>query len=228
MDSTGFGYRPPRFHLLDQELHLDPEIQRMGPGARNADGCPTDRPALASARLQPARVANRRHVPAASTPRRASVHPRRRTFHATSRRSLRRHRRDLQASPHLRPGRTGARRGSAPAPPPARRMESRLTARAHGHGQHDRHRGRIEHRDHPGEPAHTPKRVRSHQRPGYPNPSCRRTFLPDPRSRGLPHRPPRPRLLRIHPTPAPRVPQPPRLQRHDQVGRPGAIASPLA
>ncbi len=29
MDS-GFGYRPPRFHLLDQELHLDPEIQRLG------------------------------------------------------------------------------------------------------------------------------------------------------------------------------------------------------
>jgi hypothetical protein len=29
MDSSGFGYRPPRFHLLDQELHLDPEIQRM-------------------------------------------------------------------------------------------------------------------------------------------------------------------------------------------------------
>ena len=26
----GFGYRPPRFHLLDQELHLDPEIQRLG------------------------------------------------------------------------------------------------------------------------------------------------------------------------------------------------------
>jgi hypothetical protein len=29
MDSSGFGYRPPRFHLLDQELHLDPDIQRM-------------------------------------------------------------------------------------------------------------------------------------------------------------------------------------------------------
>ncbi len=26
----GFGYRPPRFHLLDQELHLDPDIQRLG------------------------------------------------------------------------------------------------------------------------------------------------------------------------------------------------------
>jgi hypothetical protein len=29
VDSSGFGYRPPRFHLLDQELHLDPDIQRM-------------------------------------------------------------------------------------------------------------------------------------------------------------------------------------------------------
>ena len=29
MDSSGFGYRPPRFHLLDQELHLDPDILRM-------------------------------------------------------------------------------------------------------------------------------------------------------------------------------------------------------
>lgn len=29
MDSSGFGYRPPRFHLLDQELHLDPAIQGM-------------------------------------------------------------------------------------------------------------------------------------------------------------------------------------------------------
>jgi hypothetical protein len=29
MDSSGFGYRPLRFHLLDQELHLDPDIQRM-------------------------------------------------------------------------------------------------------------------------------------------------------------------------------------------------------
>ena len=29
MDSSGFGYRPPRFHLLDQELHLDPDVQRM-------------------------------------------------------------------------------------------------------------------------------------------------------------------------------------------------------
>lgn len=29
MDSSGFGYRPPRFRLLDQELHLDPDIQRM-------------------------------------------------------------------------------------------------------------------------------------------------------------------------------------------------------
>jgi hypothetical protein len=29
MDTSGFGYRPPRFHLLDQELHLDPDIQRM-------------------------------------------------------------------------------------------------------------------------------------------------------------------------------------------------------
>lgn len=29
MDSSGFGYHPPRFHLLDQELHLDPDIQRM-------------------------------------------------------------------------------------------------------------------------------------------------------------------------------------------------------
>lgn len=29
MDSSGFGYRPPRFRLLDEELHLDPEVQRM-------------------------------------------------------------------------------------------------------------------------------------------------------------------------------------------------------
>jgi len=29
MDSSGFGYRPRRLRLLDQELHLDPEIQRM-------------------------------------------------------------------------------------------------------------------------------------------------------------------------------------------------------
>jgi len=29
MDSSGFGYRPPRFRLLDQELHLDPDVQRM-------------------------------------------------------------------------------------------------------------------------------------------------------------------------------------------------------
>jgi hypothetical protein len=29
MDSSGFGYRPRRIRLLDQELHLDPEIQRM-------------------------------------------------------------------------------------------------------------------------------------------------------------------------------------------------------
>src|SRR5450830_351588 len=32
MDSSGFGYRPPRFHLLDQELHLDPDIQRTARG----------------------------------------------------------------------------------------------------------------------------------------------------------------------------------------------------
>lgn len=29
MDSSGFGYRPRRIRLLDQELHLDPDIQRM-------------------------------------------------------------------------------------------------------------------------------------------------------------------------------------------------------
>ncbi len=29
MDSSDFGYRRPRFHLLNQELHLDPDIQRM-------------------------------------------------------------------------------------------------------------------------------------------------------------------------------------------------------
>ena len=29
MDSSQFVYRPPRFHLLEQELHLDPDIQRM-------------------------------------------------------------------------------------------------------------------------------------------------------------------------------------------------------
>lgn len=29
MDSSGFGYRPRRLRLLDQELHLDPDIQRM-------------------------------------------------------------------------------------------------------------------------------------------------------------------------------------------------------
>ncbi len=29
MDTSGFGYRPRRIRLLDQELHLDPDIQRM-------------------------------------------------------------------------------------------------------------------------------------------------------------------------------------------------------
>ena len=29
MDSSGFGYRPRRVRLLDQQLHLDPDIQRM-------------------------------------------------------------------------------------------------------------------------------------------------------------------------------------------------------
>ena len=29
MDSLGFGYNPRRIRLLDQELHLDPDIQRM-------------------------------------------------------------------------------------------------------------------------------------------------------------------------------------------------------
>ena len=29
MDSSGFGYRPRRIRLLDQQLHLDPDIQRM-------------------------------------------------------------------------------------------------------------------------------------------------------------------------------------------------------
>ncbi len=29
MDTFGFGYRPRRIRLLDQELHLDPDIQRM-------------------------------------------------------------------------------------------------------------------------------------------------------------------------------------------------------
>ena len=29
MDSSGFGYRPRRLRLLDQQLHLDPDIQRM-------------------------------------------------------------------------------------------------------------------------------------------------------------------------------------------------------
>ena len=98
MDSSGFGYRPPRFHLLDQELHLDPDIQRM---ARELETRMAARQIVGlwlRPDFTPARLAEP-HVPAPSTSRRASVHSRRRTFHPAAGRFLRRHRRDLSSFP---------------------------------------------------------------------------------------------------------------------------------